>query len=197
MPDYNYDNRSQRWRDADNGRFVSETAVRAELENVVSATYDELDTLTRQMYAGNISVQQWQVSVAQSLSDAHLAQSMFAVGGRANMTQANWGRVGGVLRDEYRYLSRFANDIASGRVSEAQALARIQQYGNATYQSYWREYAHTSSGLLYWRLSPAEHCGDCLTLSGDSPYTAQTIPTYPGAGQTTCRGNCRCYLERG
>lgn len=196
MPDYVYSNRDQRWRDNENGRFVSEASVRAELERTVAATYTELESLTTRLYAGSITLPQWQVAVSQSLADAHLAQSMFAVGGRANMTQANYGRVGGVLRDEYRYLANFAADISSGRISEAQALARIRQYGNATYQSYWREYANVTEGNIYWRLSVAEHCGDCVANAAGSPYTSRTIPTYPGAGATQCRGNCRCYLER-
>lgn len=196
MPEYNYGNRSQRWRDASTGRFVSESTVETEMRRQVAATHAELESLTNRLYQGNITLPQWQSAVAQQLADTHMAQSMFAVGGRANMTAQNWGRVGGVLRDEYRYLTNFANDIANGRVSQAQAVARIRQYGNATQQSYWREYANASNGLIHWELNPAEHCADCLSLATGSPYTASSLPTYPGAGETTCRGNCRCNLRR-
>lgn len=196
MPNYEYSNTALRWRNQDNGQFVAESTVIAEMRHHVNATFSELDRLTNQLYSGGITIQQWQIATAQELSDAHLAQSMFAVGGRANMTAVEWGRVGGTLADEYRYLANFANDIAIGKVSQAQALARIKQYGRATQQSYWREYANATEGNIHWNLSPAEHCGDCLELANNSPYTAQTLTTYPGAGATQCRGNCQCTLSR-
>lgn len=198
MPDYNYSNLTNRWRDATTGQFVSETVVINEMRLHQQATYSTLENLTNSLYSGQISVSQWQIGIASELKDAHLAQSIFAVGGKANMTAANYGRVGGVLADEYRYLTRFAQQIANGQISQAQALARIRQYGNATQQSYYREYAQATpdNEVIHWDLNPAEHCGDCLDLNSGSPYTSATLPTVPGAGNTQCRGNCKCTLRR-
>lgn len=195
MP-YYFNNTSQRWTNDSNGRFVSEAQVISELRTHQQAAESELQALTNRLYDGNITVAQWQVSVAQTLKDAHLAQSAFAVGGKRNMTQANYGRVGGVLRDEYGYLNQFAQDIVDGKQSRAQAVARIAQYGQATQQSYWREYANDTNDKIYWRLNPSDHCKDCVELAGNSPYTATTLPTFPGAGETVCRGNCKCELHR-
>ena len=194
MP-YAYNNTAQRWFDTASGKFVSEVAVTAEMRLHQTATYNVLDNVTRQLYAGQLSLEQWQLVVAAELKDAHLAQAMFAVGGQRNMTQANYGRVGGTLANEYRFLNQFAIDIQSGAVSEAQAIARIRQYGNATQQSYWREYKLVSE-IVYWNLNPAEHCGDCLTLAGGSPYKPQDLAQVPGDGNTQCRGNCHCTLSR-
>lgn len=193
---YGYNNTAQRWYDTGTGRFVSEQAVTDEMRVHQQATYNVLETLTTQLYRGQITLEQWQVGIAYELKDAHLAQAMYAVGGKNNMTQANYGRVGGTLADEYRYLANFANDIAAGNVSEAQALARIRQYGNATQASYWREYRNATKELIYWNLNPAEHCGDCLTLAGGSPYKPNELSQVPGDGATQCRGNCRCTLSR-
>lgn len=192
----NFDNTALRWRNVRTGQFVAETVVVNELERHVSATFDALETMTTRLYRGDITLAQWQTGVAQELKDAHLAQAMFARGGKANMTSVEFGRVGGTLADEYRYLAGFADDIAAGRVSEAQAIARIRQYGRATRQSYWNEYRLASRGLIAWRLNPAEHCGDCLNLAAGSPYRVDALPTVPGAGSTQCRGNCKCTLER-
>lgn len=196
---YHYQNSTQRWRDTATGRFVSSDSVTSQMRRHVAATFDTLEGLTDQLYDGSITVQQWQAAVASELKDAHLAQSMFARGGKLNMTSVEYGRVGGVLRDEYRYLSRFADGIAAGRQSRAQALARIRQYGKATQQAYWREYAQATrdDDWLYWELGVAEHCPDCLALAGGSPYRPNELSTYPGAGDTRCRGNCNCTLRRG
>lgn len=57
--------------------------------------------------------------------------------------------------------------------------------------------------LVYWKLSPAEHCIDCLTLAANSPYAKpgdgtidlDPLPTVPRRGDTQCISNCKCYLE--
>jgi hypothetical protein len=191
---YQYNNRLQRWQNPVNGQMVSEANVIAEMRRHQNATYTALDALTDSLYNGNINIAQWQAGVAQELKDAHLAQAMFGVGGKHNMTFVEYGRVGGTLRDEYRYLARFADDIAAGRQSRAQALARIKQYGNATQQSYWREWS-LKEDYIWWRRNASESCGDCVDLESNNPYTASSLPTYPGAGSTRCRGNCKCTLH--
>lgn len=160
---------TERWRNLASGQFVSNESVRTEVNRHIDAAQDNLQRLTQNMYSGNISLAQWQSGVALELKDGHLAQSMFAVGGRGNMTQANFGRVGGTLANEYSFLSNFADDIAAGRVSEAQALARISQYGNATGQSYWREWAREQ---------------DSIALEG-----LHRLTRVPQDGSTICRGN--------
>lgn len=181
---------------------MSDSVVIAEMRVHQQATYSTLENLTNSLYSGQITVQQWQLAVASELKDAHLAQAIYAVGGKLNMTQANYGRVGGVLRDEYRYLTNFAQQIANGQISQAEAISRIRQYGNATQQSYWREFVEASTGELDWVLGVADHCHPsagkygCVELAMGSPYTVDTIPTYPGAGETTCHGNCNCTVER-
>jgi hypothetical protein len=192
---HGYNNTAQRWYNTRNGQFVAQQAVTDEMRVHQQATYTVLNNLTSQLYAGQVSLEQWQIGVAAELKDAHLAQALYAIGGKNNATPANYGRVGGTLADEYRYLNGFAIDIANGGVSEAQALARIQQYGNATQQSYWREYKLLSE-VIYWNLNPAEHCADCLDLAGRSPYQPQDLSQVPGDGNTTCRGNCKCTLSR-
>jgi hypothetical protein len=193
---YNYDNSAQRWRDSTNGRFVSSDNVNAEMQRHQSGTYSTLDSLTRQLYAGQIDVSQWQVAVASELKDAHIAQAMFGAGGRANMGFAEFGRVGQTLREQYGFLNQFAADIAAGKVSEAQALARIKMYGNATQQSYWAEYVEENRNKkFYYRLHPAEHCSDCIARALGNPYMKDTLQGYPGDGSTKCGANDACTLE--
>lgn len=68
-----------------------------------------------------------------------------------------------------------------------------------------RQSARVQQGLeiepVRWVLNAfADHCADspgffgCPGLAGEYPGGWDTLPTVP-AGQVTCRGNCRCYLE--
>ena len=47
-----------------------------------------------------------------------------------------------------------------------------------------------------WDLSGGESCGDCIELSEGGPYTADTLYTYPGWGDTECLGRCACVVIR-
>ena len=55
---------------------------------------------------------------------------------------------------------------------------------------------------ITWKLSPAEHCYDCIALAANGPYAKpgvrsplETLPTVPRRGDTQCLANCKCYLE--
>jgi hypothetical protein len=193
-----YDDRAKRWRDSANGQFIPYQSIVDEMRVHQTATYSTLENLTKQLYAGEIPLARWQAGIALELKDAHVALSVFGAGGRANMNQAAFGRVGQTLREQYRFLNDFASDIQKGLVSERQALARIKQYGNAAQQSYYAEYAaqnRNSGKLYYYELHPAEHCIDCIARSAGNPYTYDNLVGYPGDGSTRCRGNDACTLE--
>jgi hypothetical protein len=195
---YNFDNRAQRWCDSATGKFLSNDSVFEEMFRHSDATHSTLESLTRSLYSGDISLSQWQIAVASELKDAHLAQSMFAVGGRANMGFAEFGRVGQTLREQYGFLSQFADDIAAGKVSEAMALSRIAHFGDSAKQSYWNEYADKSTGLIDWILGAFDerNCNLCPQYAANSPYTKETLPARPADGTTPCKGRCRCTLSR-
>ncbi len=49
--------------------------------------------------------------------------------------------------------------------------------------------------VIQWHLNPmADHCPDCIPIAAGSPYTLETLPTTPAAGDTQCLTNCQCYL---
>lgn len=192
----NYDNNADRWYDSDTGQFVDDDVIIEEMRRIQEATKIVLTALTNQLYNGDITLEQWQLSVASELKDAHVALSLFAIGGSDNIGNEEIERIEETLESENQYLNEFAIAIALGTVSVAMALGRINQYGIASQQSYWKEFSNKTRGLIDWQLNPAEHCPDCTSLADGSPYTSDTLPTVPGGGDTRCRGNCKCTLHR-
>ncbi|MBN1430455.1 MAG: hypothetical protein JXB07_18945 [Anaerolineae bacterium] len=171
---YLYNTGSHRWLDAGSRRFVSKNNITGELDRLKAASIRTLEQMTRQLYSGAIDLQQWQLAVAAELKDAHLANAMFARGGKSAMNSQALGRVGGNLADEFRWLQQFAEGIAGGRVSEAQAIYRIGNYGRACEQAYTREWA-LQRRRPEWRSLPA-------------------LNQVPRDGKTTCYGKCNCEL---
>lgn len=60
-----------------------------------------------------------------------------------------------------------------------------------------------NDALIFWKLRPAEHCLDCVSLAARSPFVRpgvrhpdyDQLPTTPRKGDTRCISNCKCYLE--
>lgn len=200
VSDYRFDNNVQRWRNVSTGAFVSQANITAEVHAHMDGSRAVMQELTRMAISEQVSVAEWEVAVAGELADAHRAFGMLGMGGRDNMTQAAWGRVGGNLGDEYHHLRKFSEQLARGEVSEAQAVARVNQYADASQQAYWQAWqtqGDQRKADIDWVIdAAAENCEDCLELEANSPYRARDLPTTPGAGQTVCHGNCRCSLVR-
>lgn len=193
---YVYDNQKRQWINIRTGAPLTAEAVIAELRIHQEAARQMLTALTEQLYAGQITLEQWQIAVASVLKDMHLAQAAFGAGGKANLDAAALGRVNDTLEKQYTFLRDFALAILAG-LSLALALNRVLMYGSATQQSFWQAMANSRGrGVsITWTLGIAEHCPDCVALANNSPYTPETLPTYPGAGDTECLTNCKCGLE--
>ena len=169
-----FDDALHAWRNLKTGRMVSGAMVQAEVDRHIAAGQELMQALTKRYYAGEISLAEWKLATAAELRDMHSAFAMLGAGGRDNMTASMWGRVGGNLSDEYRHLQQFAEAIGNETVSEAQALARITQYGNSSKQAYWDVFKETAA--------PAEN--------PDLPLLTNS----PRDGGTQCRGNCNCEI---
>lgn len=130
----------------------------------------ESDDLINQLLGieNGYTVQQWTLDMRELIKNTYRAQYELAIGGRENMTQADYGRLGGILAEQYRYLQGFAEDIAAGRMTLSQAMYRARMYINSSTQAFER----------------ARAAGYGLDL-----------PQYPGDGSTQCLTNCKCEWD--
>ena len=127
------------------------------------------DGLVERLFAGEINHQQWALEARQEIKETFIVQYIAAHGGRRTMTQADWGRVGAMLKQQYRRLRGFEQDLIDGKLSEAQAKARLRMYYKASRQAF-------EQGRAYARGVPK-------------------LPAYPGDGSTQCLSGCQCHWE--
>jgi len=127
---------------------------------------DAIGNMANQLMGGDISLQQWTLNFREELKTTYINQYLAGRGGLEAMTQADWGSIGGMLQNQYRYMNNFAADIAAGRLSPAQVEARMRLYTNSATQSFER--------------------GKSRAMG------VPTMPQYPGDGSTRCRSNCKC-----
>lgn len=166
---WQWDDASKRYRNTATGRYISQKAAVALRDQYIDARMSDMDGLTRRLVDKQINVQQWTLEMRQQVKDTYINEYMLARGGRNNMTQADWGRVGAMLKEQYRYVDGFARDIDAGKVSGGQIRTRARMYVDSATQAF--ERAKTESRGM------------------------PRLPAYPGDGQTQCRANCRCAWD--
>jgi hypothetical protein len=196
-PQYLWNERASQYSDRKTGRFVSRQAIRGQLDKVIDASGQVMKAVSQQLRDGDISLAEWQVQMMQQIKTTHLASAAMQRGGWQQMTQADFGRVGRTVRNEYAFLRDFAEQIASGEQKLDGTLARraaqYGQQGRPTYYQFWDTTAATR-GFDEERsvLNPAEHCQDCIDEAAKSwQPLGQMIPI----GQRQCRSNDRCDKE--
>lgn len=161
-----YRDRNQ-YQDVESGKFISQSRVRALMQRFENKYKQEIKGISDRLSNGEISLQKWVTDMRQSIKDAYVIQYTMGKGGMDNMTQSDWGRIGGLLKSQYQYLNSFAGEIANGDLTPKQIAARANLYIDSSTQAFERGKA-ASHGLL-------------------------NLPAYPGDGTTDCMANCRCY----
>jgi hypothetical protein len=196
MP-FTWSEAQQRYRDTGTGRFVSSSAVRADIDRMLDDVAHRTGDLTRLLQDGRMGLRDWQTMMAQEIKDVHTANAVLARGGWENMTERDWGRVGHIIRDEYGHLNRWATDLQTGRAPlDGRALVRAEQYtqaGRGTYEEV-KRYAARDVGLLweYNVLEPtAAHCDGCLDADA---MGVRPVGEIPAIGSRDCLTRCRCEL---
>jgi hypothetical protein len=94
--------------------------------------------LTRQYFAGEITLDQWDAALARQINANILAGRAVGVGGIDNLSREDLAAIELETDSELRYLNRFRRQLANGELSEAQATARAQLYAGTATVSYER-----------------------------------------------------------
>lgn len=189
-----YDTKLARYRDLRTGRFLAHSTIRQAVDQVAKVGGDRMAAITGRLRSGVIDLPTWQVQMAGEIKTLHVTQATAAKGGKAQMSPADYGRVGAEVKKQYQYLARFAEDVASGKQTlDGRAENRARLYGEAgrgTFEDQ-RRHLWADKGAIEERrvLHAAEHCADCVAAAGRgwSPEGA-----LPRIGASACRTRCKC-----
>jgi hypothetical protein len=179
------------------GGFLS----KADINQILATERKRLETrLTRhteKLLSGALDIGEWERAIAVELKTAAIQSTIFAAGGRGRTTRRHYGQAGTELKRQYGYLSKFAQAIANGELSEAQILARVKLYSNSMQISYnqsekttkRREGRNEASRTLD---PTANHCPSCPALATDGFVPIAQVT--PVGTNCQCGGNCRCIV---
>lgn len=196
-PEYGWNERASRYVNLDNGRFVSSSVVKGELENVITSGQISIEFRTQALLDGNITAAEWRAGMLADIKTMHVAAAASARGGWAQMTPTDWGWTGSQIKKQYQYLERFAQDIVSGKQPlNGRLMVRAKLYGQAgrgTFEEMRRRMAYKSGQIKERRvLGHAEHCGGCKKQAS---LGWQPIGTLDPIGAEECLTNCQCTFE--
>jgi hypothetical protein len=102
------------------------------------------------------------------------------------------------LDEELGYFKRFLKQLKGKESKNRRDIQRrTELYANALKSVYeaGRVLSVGPNVLVTWKLESKNPCPDCKLIHRYNPYTPDTLPTTPKAGQTRCRAYCYCTLE--
>ena len=185
-----------RYRDVQTGRLVPEQTIRTTLDRVIGVQAQSMRDLSVGLLDGTISLADWQLQMMHNLKSGHLISLALANGGWNNLDQSDFGWLGAQVKQQYRFLSGFASDIASGKQPlNGTLLARSELYAEAVRQTHRaaQRRAAQRRGMEQERnqLGAADHCSGCLT---ETSRGWQPIGTLVPCGSRDCKVRCHCSL---
>lgn len=118
----------------------------------------------------------------------------FASKAKISKEEKTW--VDSAVKDEHSYFDGLVAAVIAG-TAVTKLTSRASMYPTALKAMYsaGQVVAMDPGTIVEWKVtSEAEHCEDCVFLSKNGPYTADTLPTTPGAGLCRCLSSCKCVL---
>lgn len=195
--EYEFHRPSARYRYKDSKRFVSREAVKNLTQKAINRTEDNLAATADQLINKTIAVGEWERQTREGLRQLHVWNYTLGAGGQHNMSDRDYGLIGARLKEEYKYLRNFANQLLDGKVSEGQFLYRLNLYINATDNTHELgiNEAHYKAGFR-WEKRVRTKENSCFPCIGMELAGWRPIGFFPEPGnQCYCRSNCGCYKD--
>jgi hypothetical protein len=200
LPEYFWNQAAGRYASRETGRFVPQQTIRLELDNVMDNITDSMVSLSRQFRSGAIDGRAFQVESMRLIKQVHLTSAAMEKGGWSQLTSADFGRVGQIIRSEYAYFNNLISEIESGKQRLDGSLdVRMRLYGQAgrdTYHVFETESRFEQGYDEEARvLNGRDNCKNSKTRPGCTEEAAKKwvkIGTGTPIGSCTCLSFCRC-----
>ncbi len=183
----------------ESGRFVSRADVMRMVDEETQRGQVRLRAIARLLVSERIDVPEFQTRMAEAIKGSHIRLGVLGAGGKGAMTQRNYGQIGRVLRDEFKYLRGFGQAITAGELSESQVMRRAELYATSARLSFFalEKQSRQRSGVRLAKRSldpQARHCSDCLRHSTNGRWVP-IEKIVPVGSRCRCRNKCRCSVQ--
>lgn len=194
---YQWDPSTARFRDPDTGRYIARTDVTGVVDNMILQSQRRISVASDLLRGGTMPLGEWQKVMQQEIKRVQLGTEALVRGGWNQMTQADYGRVGARVKEQYAYLSDFTQQIVNGEVRmDGGFMSRARLYAASVRASLHESMTEVVLAAGYTEernvLHPAEHCVECIDQSA-----AGWVPlgTLVPVGARQCLGNDKCTMR--
>jgi hypothetical protein len=145
------------------GKVLGKSGERALVNSTCDGAITAVENITERLLADQISVDTWLKECRLALKNAYIQQYLLGIGGQGQLTFKDYGSIGGMLGEQYKYLQNFAREIAAGNLTPGQIKRRIAMYANSAREGYARARAR-AHGIPEGKIPafPGQQC-ECLT----------------------------------
>lgn len=197
-PAYFYDRRTANYRNPQTGRFVPRAAILKLVDEESDRLSTRMKAHARLLTDGKIDLGEFQRRAADDIKMSSIRMGLFASGGKSQTPQSVYGVIGRELRSQYSFLANFAQDLAAGKLTKEQIIARAALYGGASRTVFHQaeKVARKREGFkLAKRMLDAgsKHCQECLQYQTNNEYVPiESI--IPIGSRCSCHSRCRCAI---
>jgi len=172
--------------------FVGYAKMEAGVEKRVVGIMNQYD-------AGKIDIGQLEWGLKKELGVAYrdaYSLGQQSVGFSGDLMDEDMAFIRSFKRTENKFLGNFMKAIATDKLV-MEKYRRLDMYVKTIRSVF--DHARVEAApdwiKIYWTPSRgSQHCTDCMYLAINSPYTKETLPTTPRAGDTLCVSRCACRL---
>lgn len=171
----------------DDGAAMGREKILAFSRTSIQASTDKIDLLAMRVAEGLITPEAWHEAMREELKGEYIRQYLLGRGGRNQMTQEDWGSVGGSLAEQYRWLTNFADQVAGGNLTEGQIKVRglLELAAIGPYQGVRRSAMYVNSAREAFFRAQARARG----------FQPSDLPYMPADGDTICLTRCNCSWD--
>ena len=125
--------------DEDTGETFTYDEVFDTVDEIIDEQGDAAaGTLAQMVEDGTITVEEWQESFGDVLKGLYLVLALLAFTGAVALFDEDFReQLEGALQEQYKYLARFASEIAAGAIIGGTLLRRMKMYVNSSRQAFW------------------------------------------------------------
>jgi hypothetical protein len=192
LPEYAWDRKLGNYVNLNTGRMVKRATVNDLLRDTIDGHANQMGHFAVEVSNGRMTPREFYELMRENVRESYNSSAALGKGGWHAMTPADWGTNGQKLREEYRHLKDFAQDLADGKVTQGQAVARAKLYADSAYQRYWElqqdQQRELGNDEEAWHTAGDERvCPVCSELEarGWQPLGSLPLPGSPHFG-------CRC-----
>ncbi len=191
MINYSFNEKSQRYYDKTNGKFVSRNQVKKAVNQNLLNKSDLASQIAQSYNNKEITNVEFEQLMSKLIKTNYIQNYKIA---KPNLTESDNEYIRQKLVEEYTYLRRFTNDLPN--LSPAQITSRARMYfsNSGSFEEGSRR-SYRQNGWLWERRKTniAEHCGDCVYYAS---LGWQSIGILPAIGtKSACLANCKCTFE--